>query len=133
MTKKVQLIVYLQNLGFVIEFLHDKIVCRHAKNIIVLKRNQLSKRIYQGVKYQLDAQGYNVSDYDENFLTKRQKKVEPFEIQYDNKPWGAVIRVNTAKGCVLRICGIPKELVFNADGSSKDFVDITISNALSVK
>lgn len=34
-----------------------------------------------------------------------------FELQIDEKPNGHVIRLNDEKGCVLRICQIPKELI----------------------
>jgi len=47
------------------------------------------------------------------------------ELQFDEKPWGAVIRVNTATGCKLRMCRIPKELVFDENQEVKEFVDIT--------
>ena len=46
------------------------------------------------------------------------------EIQFDEKPNGAVIRVNDETGCILRICQIPKELLFNPDGTRKPYVDI---------
>ena len=46
------------------------------------------------------------------------------EIQFDEKPNGAVIRVNNVRGCILRICGIPKELVFDENGKVREFVDI---------
>lgn len=48
-----------------------------------------------------------------------------FELQVDTKPNGAVIRLNDEKGCVLRICGVPMEMVFEPDGSVKEFIDIT--------
>ena len=51
------------------------------------------------------------------------------ELQFDEKPWGAVIRVNTATGCKLRMCQIPKELVFDDEGEVKEFVDITYPKA----
>jgi len=48
-----------------------------------------------------------------------------FEIQYDKKPMGTVIRVNDEKGrCILRVCQIPENLVFEADGTVKEFVDV---------
>lgn len=50
-----------------------------------------------------------------------------FELQIDLKINGAVIRLNDEKGCAVRICGIPKELVFNPDGTIKEFIDITFS------
>lgn len=46
------------------------------------------------------------------------------EIQFDMKPNGGVIRVNDETGCILRICQIPKELLYNADGSRREYVDI---------
>ena len=48
-----------------------------------------------------------------------------FELQIDEKPNGVVIRLNDGFKCVLRICGIPKNIVF--DGKKiKEFIDITI-------
>ena len=48
------------------------------------------------------------------------------EIQFDEKPNGAVIRINDEKQCILRICGIPKDLVFKVAGNKvRDFIDIT--------
>jgi len=46
------------------------------------------------------------------------------EIQFDDKPQGVTIRVNTQVGCIFRICQVPRELVINPDGSTKEFVDI---------
>lgn len=48
-----------------------------------------------------------------------------YEVQVDNKPSGVVIRINDENRCVLRICKIPRELVFEADGKVKEFIDIT--------
>lgn len=48
-----------------------------------------------------------------------------FELQIDVKPNGAVIRLNDEKGCVVRICGIPSEIIFNEDGNIKEFIDIS--------
>lgn len=53
-------------------------------------------------------------------------KVKEFELQIDEKPNGAVIRLNDETGCVLRICGIPKELVFELNGEVKKYIDITL-------
>lgn len=50
--------------------------------------------------------------------------METFELQYDLKPNGAVIRVNSEKGCVLRICQIPKELIFDKQGNVREYIDI---------
>jgi len=50
--------------------------------------------------------------------------IKKFELQVDLKPNGAVIRLNDEKGCMLRICGIPKELVFQPDGQMKEYIDI---------
>jgi len=52
------------------------------------------------------------------------------ELQFDEKPWGAVIRVNTATGCKLRMCRIPKELVFDENQEVREFVDITYPTKL---
>jgi hypothetical protein len=48
-----------------------------------------------------------------------------FELQIDLLPSGGVIRLNDEKGCVLRICKIPQDLILNADGEIKEFIDIT--------
>jgi len=42
-----------------------------------------------------------------------------FELQIDEKPSGGVIRLNDDKGCILRICQIPKDL-----GDGVDFIDV---------
>jgi hypothetical protein len=125
MTKKTKLLIYLRSLGFDVKYQTDNIICTHGNNIIAMKRGRLYDQIYRGIKYQLSAQGYDVSNFDDDFLTKRKRIIEPFEIQYDIKPQGAVIRVNDANRCLLRICRIPKELVFDKNGNVKDFVDIT--------
>ncbi len=50
--------------------------------------------------------------------------VKKFELQIDEKPNGKiVIRLNDG-GCVLRICNVPKELVY-IEGELRDFIDIT--------
>jgi hypothetical protein len=49
-----------------------------------------------------------------------------FELQIDEKPNGAVIRLNDETGCLIRICGIPKETVYDKNGELKKFIDITI-------
>ena len=54
--------------------------------------------------------------------------LEPFELQVDEKPNGSVIRVNDARGCRVRICSIPKELVFDEQGEVRSFIDITYPN-----
>jgi hypothetical protein len=48
-----------------------------------------------------------------------------FEVQVDEKPNGAVIRINDKRGCRIRICSIPKELVFDEQGEVRTFIDIT--------
>jgi len=48
-----------------------------------------------------------------------------FEIQIDEKHNGCVIRINDARGCKVRICQIPRELVFDNNGELRDFIDIT--------
>lgn len=47
-----------------------------------------------------------------------------FELQIDEKPNGCVIRLNDEKGCILRICGIPKELVYE-NGEVREYIDIS--------
>lgn len=54
-----------------------------------------------------------------------------FELQIDSKQNGAVIRLNDEKGCTLRICGIPKEIVFTENGKLKEFIDIAYQNTIS--
>ena len=125
MTKKIKLLNYLKSLGFDIDMQNDKIVCTHGQNIIIMKRGRLYDHVYMGIKFQLYAQGYDTSNFDEDFLLKRKTIKEPYEIQFDLKPYGAVIRVNTADKCILRICRIPKELVFDNNGNVRNFVDIT--------
>lgn len=53
-------------------------------------------------------------------------EIKEVELQYDLKPNGAVIRINTPDMCIIRICGIPKQLVFNPDGTVKEYIDITV-------
>ena len=48
-----------------------------------------------------------------------------FELQIDEKPNGMVVRLNDEKGCILRICGIPKELLCKPNGEIKENIDIT--------
>ena len=50
---------------------------------------------------------------------------DTYEIQIDEKSNGVVIRINGENRCVLRICGIPKELVLDTNGNLRDFIDIT--------
>lgn len=49
--------------------------------------------------------------------------IKNFELQIDEKPNGMVIRLNDEKGCILRICGIPKKLVYQGD-EIREFIDI---------
>jgi len=56
------------------------------------------------------------------------RDTKTFELQFDLKPNGAVIRLNDEKGCVLRICGIPKRMVFETSGEVKEYVDISYGN-----
>lgn len=51
------------------------------------------------------------------------KTIKKYELQFDLKPNGAVIRLNDEKGCVLRICGIPKEIIFEPSGEVKEYID----------
>jgi hypothetical protein len=51
--------------------------------------------------------------------------IDKYEIQIDDKLSGVVIRVNDENRCVLRICRIPKELVFDTEGNLREFIDIT--------
>jgi len=54
-----------------------------------------------------------------------EKIYKTFELQFDLKHNGAVIRLNDENGCVLRICSIPKEMVFEPSGEVRQYVDIT--------
>jgi hypothetical protein len=51
--------------------------------------------------------------------------IKEFELQIDEKQNDVVIRLNDEKGCVLRICGIPKEQVFEPNGERKPFIDLS--------
>jgi hypothetical protein len=51
-----------------------------------------------------------------------------FELQVDEKPNGAVIRLNDEVGCLLRICAIPPEMVFFPDGTLRDTIDICMND-----
>ncbi|MFA5207411.1 MAG: hypothetical protein WC428_02025 [Candidatus Paceibacterota bacterium] len=57
--------------------------------------------------------------------------IESFELQVDEKTNGAVIRINDIRGCRIRICGIPKELVFDEKGEVRSFIDITYPKQLN--
>lgn len=57
--------------------------------------------------------------------------LEPYELQVDEKPNGAVIRINNAFGCRIRICGVPKELVFDEQGEVRSFIDITYQKQMN--
>lgn len=59
--------------------------------------------------------------------------LETFEVQVDSKPNGAVIRINDVRGCRIRICGVPKELVFDEQGEVRTFIDITYPKQLSIE
>lgn len=48
-----------------------------------------------------------------------------YELQLDDRHNWVVIRLNDSGKCVLRICGVPREMVYYADGKVRDFVDIT--------
>jgi hypothetical protein len=50
--------------------------------------------------------------------------IKQFELQVDLKPNGCVIRLNDERGCILRICGIPKELVYDEQGHIRQSIDI---------
>jgi len=56
--------------------------------------------------------------------------IEQFEIQVDEKPSGAVIRINDMKSCIIRICSVPRELVFDEQGEMRSFIDITYPKQL---
>jgi hypothetical protein len=49
--------------------------------------------------------------------------IKVLEVQIDEKPNGCVIRINDAESCIIRICGIPKELVYE-NGEIRETIDI---------
>jgi hypothetical protein len=49
---------------------------------------------------------------------------EMYELQFDDKPNGVTIRLNDSVRCVLRICGVPREMVYDGD-RVREWVDIT--------
>jgi hypothetical protein len=51
--------------------------------------------------------------------------IKKYEVQVDEKPMGVVLRVNDQNRCILRICRIPRELVFDEQGNVREFIDIT--------
>jgi len=51
--------------------------------------------------------------------------IKKYEVQVDDKPSGVVLRVNDANRCVLRICRIPRKLVFDENDNLREFIDIT--------
>lgn len=57
-------------------------------------------------------------------LINTESESEQWELQFDEKRNGAVIRVNGDNGCKLRICRIPKELIFDENGEVREFIDI---------
>jgi len=59
--------------------------------------------------------------------------IKTFELQVDLKPNGAVIRLNDEKGCVLRICGIPKNMVFEPNGEIKEYIDISYGGSNKIQ
>ena len=54
------------------------------------------------------------------------------EFQLDEKPNGFVIRINNETGCVIRICQIPKELIFDENGEVKNHIDITYPKQINL-
>lgn len=54
--------------------------------------------------------------------------VKEFELQIDEKPNGIVIRLNDETGCMLRICGVPRDMVFEPNGDRKPYIDLTWTN-----
>lgn len=56
-----------------------------------------------------------------------EKVFKLMELQIDDsKPSGVVIRLNDEKGCVLRICRIPRKLVFKNPIDIRECIEITI-------
>jgi hypothetical protein len=61
-----------------------------------------------------------------------EKMIKKFELQFDLKPNGAVIRLNDERGCILRICGIPKNMVFQSSGEPREYIDIAYPQKKSI-
>jgi hypothetical protein len=134
-TKKIRLIMWLRNEGFDVNLnlpaIDKEVTCRSGNTLIRFrrKRTPLTTKEYEDIGNQLHIQGHDTEEYEELFLkeslrVRRQIPIGIMEVQYDLKPNGAVIRINTAQGCVFRMCKIPVELVFDSQGNPKDFVDI---------
>jgi len=51
--------------------------------------------------------------------------IKKYEFQIDKKSNGYVIWLNDETGCVLRICGIPRSVIFDG-GEIKKFIDISL-------
>ena len=56
-----------------------------------------------------------------------EKTFENFELQIDEKFNKVIIRLNDKEKCVLRICNIPREMVF-LGGTKREFIDIRYPN-----
>ena len=75
MKTQTNLLVYLRKLGFEIDFQPDKTVCTDGQNIIVMKRGKLGEMHYHAIKFQLENQGYDVSNFDADFLPTKAERL----------------------------------------------------------
>jgi hypothetical protein len=75
MNKHTKLLVFLAKLGFEHTYQPDKIVFIDGQNIIVVKRGRLLDMHYHAIKIQLDMQGYDVSNFDADFLPTKAEKI----------------------------------------------------------
>jgi hypothetical protein len=75
MTTQTKLLVYLRKLGFDIDFQPNKTVCTDGQNIIVMKRGRLGELHYHAIRVQLENQGYDVSNFDSDFLPTKAEKL----------------------------------------------------------
>lgn len=131
-SKKIRLVIWFGQEGFEVKHNFKEMVCRKGNVEIRYKRkpSPLRREEYDDIGLQLYSQGYDTTEYREQFLTpsplkiRRQIPIGLMEVQYDLKSNGAVIRINATNGCIFKMCKVPVELVFDSQGNPKDFVDI---------
>ena len=80
MTTHTKLMVYLGKLGFDFKYNPDKIVFTDGSNVIVIKRGRLTTTHYHAIKTQLDLQGYDVSNFDADFLPTKGERLKKKEM-----------------------------------------------------
>jgi hypothetical protein len=65
-----------------------------------------------------------ISELEKDLKTSTEESnYKEYDLNFDLKPNGAIIRLNNESQCVLRICGIPNKLVFEG-GNVRNYVDI---------